>query len=325
VVLERLRRAITVSSDERHDRHQARDEYEHTLRGLDAAMLDPAAIKTAQAQLLPRAGYTAVELADLHVRIATEWARAAVKTRLTQQGLVRQHDAIVDGLGVPPNAIADRDRETCVAMLVAQAEAGVLTTLRVNGLLLSGSEAVYAEAPARLLKEVSVREWQGGSRGISVPVGHIGHSSIRYRVGATRGHSAVVGTRTIPADSGTLYVTAARLLFKGMHTTVDAPFARLAGIDPYRDAIGIHLTTRQSVPLLAMDEHDVTIVLAVLGAAVERHREATDAPRRRPADTEASEVEDRIETLRKLGELRDAGVLTPDEFEAKKREILKRI
>ena len=34
---------------------------------------------------------------------------------------------------------------------------------------------------------------------------------------------------------------------------------------------------------------------------------------------------DPMEQLRKLGELRDAGVLTPEGFEQKKRELLERI
>ena len=34
---------------------------------------------------------------------------------------------------------------------------------------------------------------------------------------------------------------------------------------------------------------------------------------------------DAMEQLRKLGELRDAGVLTPEEFDAKKTELLSRL
>ncbi|MCK6081295.1 SHOCT domain-containing protein [Microbacterium sp. EYE_5] len=34
---------------------------------------------------------------------------------------------------------------------------------------------------------------------------------------------------------------------------------------------------------------------------------------------------DALETLRKLGELRDAGVVTPAEFELKKAELLARL
>jgi hypothetical protein len=40
---------------------------------------------------------------------------------------------------------------------------------------------------------------------------------------------------------------------------------------------------------------------------------------------QASAHEDVFEALRKLGELRDAGIVTPEEFEAKKKDLLDRI
>jgi hypothetical protein len=44
-----------------------------------------------------------------------------------------------------------------------------------------------------------------------------------------------------------------------------------------------------------------------------------------PAATETAASPDPVEQLRRLGELRDAGLITPDEFEAKKTEILGRL
>lgn len=46
---------------------------------------------------------------------------------------------------------------------------------------------------------------------------------------------------------------------------------------------------------------------------------ATEHPRESPS------APDPFEQLRKLGELRDAGILTPEEFEAKKEQILNRM
>jgi hypothetical protein len=43
-----------------------------------------------------------------------------------------------------------------------------------------------------------------------------------------------------------------------------------------------------------------------------------------PAASAGNET-DAIEQIRRLGELRDAGLLTPEEFEAKKAELLRRI
>jgi hypothetical protein len=40
---------------------------------------------------------------------------------------------------------------------------------------------------------------------------------------------------------------------------------------------------------------------------------------------EAEAADDAIEQIRRLGELRDAGLITPDEFDAKKAELLSRL
>jgi hypothetical protein len=58
---------------------------------------------------------------------------------------------------------------------------------------------VHYECPASLMKEVAVRQWQGGYSGFSFP---IGKSGIRYRVGGTRGQSVEVGTKLNVADTG---------------------------------------------------------------------------------------------------------------------------
>jgi Short C-terminal domain len=61
-----------------------------------------------------------------------------------------------------------------------------------------------------------------------------------------------------------------------------------------------------------------------LAAALELVRAAGPAPRP-PAPSREPEAGDPVELLRRLGELRDRGVLEPAEFEAKKAELLRRI
>jgi hypothetical protein len=48
-------------------------------------------------------------------------------------------------------------------------------------------------------------------------------------------------------------------------------------------------------------------------------------PARTPSLRAIAQAPDIYESLRKLGELRDSGVLSPEEFESKKRELLSRI
>ena len=60
--------------------------------------------------------------------------------------------------------------------------------------------------------------------------------------------------------------------------------------------------------------------------AVEERIRALRLERSKPPQSAASPgSSDVMETLRKLGELRDAGILTDAEFEEKKRDLLERI
>ncbi|MGA8922075.1 MAG: hypothetical protein WB682_02940, partial [Candidatus Dormiibacterota bacterium] len=80
-------------------------------------------------------------------------------------------------------------------------------------------------------------QWRGGSHGVSFPIGSIGGRSIRYRVGATRGH-IVQGTPSPTAiDSGTIFVTNQRVVFEGANQTRECLFAKLIGFQ-HDDAEG---------------------------------------------------------------------------------------
>ena len=53
--------------------------------------------------------------------------------------------------------------------------------------------------------------------------------------------------------------------------------------------------------------------------------ESATAPPGRPGSSPAASQEDVFEVLEKLGKLRDAGIVTPEEFETKKKQLLDRI
>jgi Short C-terminal domain len=62
-----------------------------------------------------------------------------------------------------------------------------------------------------------------------------------------------------------------------------------------------------------------------LAAALELVRAAGGAGARAARPEQPPRADDPLELLRRLGELRDAGVIEPAEFEAKKAELLRRI
>jgi hypothetical protein len=109
-------------------------------------------------------------------------------------------------------------------------------------LLLKHDEVAYCEKAAGLLKEVTDREFQGGSRGISVPLGH----GVRVRAGGVRGHMVTVGAHLEVADTGYLTVTDRRAVYHGGRKTLEFLYAKLATLNVYSDAIDLGVTTRQT-------------------------------------------------------------------------------
>ena len=69
--------------------------------------------------------------------------------------------------------------------------------------------------------------YQGASSGFSVPVGHTG---VRYRVGANRGHYVQGAPVATAIDRGPVVVTDTRLVFLGAHQTRQCEFAKLIGV-----------------------------------------------------------------------------------------------
>lgn len=54
--------------------------------------------------------------------------------------------------------------------------------------------------------------YEGKSSGISIPVASIGGRSVRYRVGASRGHYVQGAPVPTPVDTGTVYITNKRVI-----------------------------------------------------------------------------------------------------------------
>jgi hypothetical protein len=98
-------------------------------------------------------------------------------------------------------------------------------------LVLGPGEAVFYKVTGAALIEDrrGAGHYEGRSSGISVPIGSIGGHSVRYRVGASRGHY-VQGTPTPAAvDTGTVYITNKRVIFQGRKQTRECAFAKPIG------------------------------------------------------------------------------------------------
>jgi len=150
-------------------------------------------------------------------------------------------------------------------MMIAKVNDGRLpdVTSQASIMLKSGETAHYV-MPASLMKEVTLREFRGGSRGVSIPI----VKGVRYRTGSFRGKSVVVGTQLQVADQGRLWMTSLRVVFAGQRKTLDLPYAKLANLNVFSDGVSFNMTNRQTVPLFKVPNGQV--VAAIVNAAAQR-------------------------------------------------------
>jgi hypothetical protein len=100
-----------------------------------------------------------------------------------------------------------------------------------SDIMLGAGEALfYKVTSVGLIEERPGKgHYQGGSTGVSIPIGSVHGRPVRYRVGVSRGHY-VQGAPTLTAiDTGTVYVTNKRVIFQGAKQTRECAFARLIG------------------------------------------------------------------------------------------------
>jgi len=88
-------------------------------------------------------------------------------------------------------------------------------------------------------------QWTGGSQGVSFPIGKIGGRSVRYRVGATRGHYVQGSPVATAVDTGTLCISNQRIVFQGARRSAECLFTKLLGIHHGGGGLVISVSNRQ--------------------------------------------------------------------------------
>jgi hypothetical protein len=128
----------------------------------------------------------------------------------------------------------ERERdEQAAALTLAQTFQGQPS----SALLLKAGEAEFAKVTnVGLIEERrGPGSWQGRSSGVSIPVGSLGGRSVRYRVGATRGHYVEGTPHPTAIDTGTVFITNQRVVFQGQHQTRECLFSKLLGYESSDD------------------------------------------------------------------------------------------
>jgi len=98
-------------------------------------------------------------------------------------------------------------------------------------ILAAGETVFYKVTGASLIEAQSKGHYQGGSHGVSIPIGSIGGRPVRYRVGASRGHYVQGAPAPTAIDKGTVYITNRRVIFQGTKQTRECDFAKLIGFE----------------------------------------------------------------------------------------------
>jgi hypothetical protein len=260
-------KAWTEHQEEQHRVEQAqasaRQQYQELLRGLVVAGARPAG---GLASIAVATGYTAQELAQLHVQVIREVATAAVADDLLSPEENSHLGGLMSSLGVTWDQIRLVDSHLPDHVLISSVNGGILPQVASPHILVKKGEMVHIECAASLMKEVAIRQYQGGYSGFSIPLGKTG---IRYKVGGSRGHSVEVGTQLNVADSGVLSVTNKRVVYSGTRKTVDMPYSKLVNLGVYNDGLQFHLSNRVNAPLFQVPRGS-QVVAAIVNAAAQR-------------------------------------------------------
>ncbi|MGA2471632.1 MAG: hypothetical protein ABSG64_13200 [Solirubrobacteraceae bacterium] len=100
-------------------------------------------------------------------------------------------------------------------------------------IMLAPGEALFFKVTGTSLVEERRGQgtYAGRSQGVSIPIGSIHGRSVRYRVGATRGHYVQGASTPTAIDTGTVFITNKRVVFAGARQTRECLFAKLIGFE----------------------------------------------------------------------------------------------
>lgn len=124
-----------------------------------------------------------------------------------------------------------------------------------NLILKPGEAGVFRVSGVGLIEErKGTGHWQGGSQGVSFPIGKVAGRPIRYRVGETRGHYVSGPPVPTAVDHGVMTITTQRVVYQGAARTAECPFAKLLGIQHSPGVMTISVSNRQRPTVLHFGE-----------------------------------------------------------------------
>ncbi len=130
------------------------------------------------------------------------------------------------------------------------------SSIEVPGIVLKAGEMVIGFIDhASLVEQVRTGpHYVGGNSGVSIPIGSLDGRSIRWHVGASKGHVVQAPPHAEATDKGQLIITSQRILFVGTRKTVECLFAKLVSAHINDGLLGVGVSNRQKISTFAVGE-----------------------------------------------------------------------
>lgn len=124
----------------------------------------------------------------------------------------------------------------------------------VEGVLLKSNEGGVAIVKgAHLVEQVRGKgHYAGRSSGVSIPIGSADGRTVRYRVGASKGHYVQDPPHPQTTDTGTLVVTNKRILFIGAKRTVECLFTKVIALSVDSGVVTVSVSNRQKPTVISV-------------------------------------------------------------------------
>ena len=258
------RLCVSCAQEEERAREHARTEHTDLVTGLliGAAPLENAS-ETLR-ELSEHTGYSSAELRSIHVGAVRQHLESALDDDILTETEEERLDALTDLLGLGDGVYENELSDMFPRLYVAKANDSRLPSRTTSEhLMLKKDEVVHLElVGAGLLKEVKEREWHGRHAGFSFRVA----KGVRFRTGAIRGKSVVVGSHIAIADTGTLVVTSRRTVYVGARKSMEMPHGKLLSLNVLDDSIRFHLSNRKNPPFFQLSAGLPSAVAAAINA-----------------------------------------------------------
>ncbi|GAB2660810.1 hypothetical protein GCM10027169_24490 [Gordonia jinhuaensis] len=268
--LERRRRKREAARQQAIADDASRDELQSTA--IDAALGDTVAM-TALPALVATARhlYSDRDFESRAWSAITKAIRVALADDILSADESEHIQRLGEAFGITSvfDEVATRDSELLEELAVAEINDGRLPIEENSPLIPRSGEVAHYSCRVALMKETAVREFRGGSQGVSIRIA----KGVNYRVGGVRGRSVVVGTTQTEQDTGDLVITDRRAVFIGGKRTLEFRYDRLIALEQYRDGIRMNVSNRQTASLFIVKSGSPTIAAALishLAASAER-------------------------------------------------------